>query len=161
MPPFVRRSGTWVISSQPLQLPLVLRPSSARVLSINTGPPCAYVYYVYTFCFCLKISASLCRANDVSYIRANCDLRSKKHLRFLSFRQRGTTFFGFLLSRRRLLLCLQAVLLSLVTACQVRYHQHRAIGGDTGLSPSRVILVEDVVQCQRDRPRCNLWSPKP
>jgi len=75
----------------------------------------------------------------VSCIRANRDLRSKKHLRFLSFRQRGTTFFGFLLSCRCLLLCLQAVLLPLVTACQVRYRQHRAIGGDTGLSPSRVI----------------------
>jgi hypothetical protein len=79
-------------------------------------------YDVYTFCFCLKISASLCRANDASCIRANRDLISKKDLRFLSFCQRGTTFFGFLLSCC-LLLCLLAILLSLVTACEVRYRQ--------------------------------------
>lgn len=88
MPPFASRPGIRLISSQPLQLPLVLRPSSAREQSINTGPPMrAHVYNAYTFCFCLSISASLCRANDMSCIRANRDLASKKDLRFLSFRQ--------------------------------------------------------------------------
>lgn len=130
------------------------------VPSINTGPPCVYVYDIYTFCFCLRISASLRRANDGSCIRANRDLRSKKDLRFLSFRQRRTALLGFLLGCC-LFLGLEAILLSLVAACKVWYRQHRAIDGDTSISPSRVILGENVVQCQRGPPRCSLRSSRP
>jgi len=91
--------------------------------------------------------------------RPNRDSESKRNLRFLSFRQRGTTFFGLLLPCC-LFLCLLAILFSLITACGTPCRQYRAIGGDTTLSASRVIQEEekDVVQCQRDRPRCNLGT---
>ena len=57
MPPFVHRPGIWVISSQPLQLPLVLHPFSVRVPSINTGPPMrARVRCIYL----LLLSQDLC-----------------------------------------------------------------------------------------------------
>ena len=122
-PPLEHWPGTSVISSRPLQMPLALPPFSKRVPLINIlAASCAYAYAIYTFCFCLKISASLCRANDVSCIFGNCGLRPKRDLRFLSFRQRGTTFFGSLLTCR-FLLRLLAILLSLVTACGVPCRQ--------------------------------------
>jgi len=130
-----------------------------RVLLINTHRSMRtcirYTYLLFlSQDFCVPVERERCMLR-----RPNRDSGSKKNLRFLSFRQRGTTFFGLLL-RCRPFLCLLAILFSLITACRVSCRQYRAIGGGTTLLASRVIQEEgmDVVQCQRDWPRCTLGT---
>ena len=50
---------------------------------------------VYTFCFCLKISASLLRANDVSCAHPNRDLRSGKTYASFLFANEAALSLGF------------------------------------------------------------------